>query len=192
VKADSVQWLSIGAKDSLVGDTGGPSRDFLPSSGSDAVTASQFITTALLPYYSDEYLYPNGNNAVTYQINGDVGSRTVTFHWATNGELQGCGYFEFFVVFQEAVPNDVTYFYDQMILCNNPQGLVGASSTKGQSEQYLSLSTSVYLPVLQLVEGETTEYNAFPASQSMLIYDPVANAFNSAPWTGSCLAPLPA
>jgi len=49
------------------------------------------------------------------------------------------GVFEFYVVFQEALPNEVTYYYETMEICGNPQGLVGASSPYGKFRGLLLL-----------------------------------------------------
>jgi len=138
---DGLKWISIAVQDYLGGDYYG---DYLPNDD-----AYQFPGTALLPYWSDEYVYAGGADSVTYEINGAVGSRTVAFHWATQGKLQGCGIFDFYAVFQEAVPNQVTYFYDTIFLCNNQAGLVGASSPNGKSE-HLSLSGPSTYPLLSI------------------------------------------
>ena len=106
-----------------------PTRPLLAIRDSDS--PDQFPSTALVPYLSDQYLKMGSTNSVTYQVNGIEGSRTVTFHWQASS-LTSCGFFDFYVVFQESLPNEVTYYYNIIEPCNGDLGLVGASSPYGK------------------------------------------------------------
>jgi len=128
-----MQWLSIGGEDDLIHDYEGPDYCYLPTSGyNHKINGVQLPYTALLPYYSDEYLEGYSDDYVAYQVNGIEGSQTVTFHWVAHGGLDGCGFYKFYVVFQESLPNEVTYYYETIQPCDDPRGLVGASSPYGK------------------------------------------------------------
>jgi hypothetical protein len=115
----------------LTYDIQGPTDYYLPSGPYDDIVSWELPYTALFPYFSTGAVF--GADYVAYQVDGAEGSRTVTFHWKTHGFSDLGGIYEFFVVFQESLPNEVTFYYRIMAIFNNEPGLVGASSPNGKS-----------------------------------------------------------
>ena len=76
--------------------------------------------TYQMPYYAamalwdDLYMYDGTPQGLYYQVDGPVGSRTVTFEWYTSFFQQPSRYYHLSAQFSEATPGTVLYRYYQV------------------------------------------------------------------------------